>query len=159
MASQETVTQGHKKTALSLIIAAVVLDLAFDLVKGNGPRMFWFAWTGHNFTPPVYNAQGELEWDGKLYLSTYIYDFCAHLSIICRALAVWLYPMRRLFLIMAGFEFLDMLDYGITHNSTWVTLDRIIPDYPIDLEFGFFKSIAVIGFTIREFYGVSSGIR
>lgn len=137
----------------------MILDLVFDLVQGNGPRMFWFSWTGHNFTPPTYKPNGELEWDGKLYLSTYLYHFAAHGSIILRALAVWLYPLRRLFLIMAGFEFLDMIDYGITYNTTWITLDQIIPNHAIALEFSFFKSLAVIAFTIREFYGTTDRLR
>lgn len=153
------VTRSHK-AALILIICAVCFDLAFDLVPGNGPRRSWFAWTGHDFTPPVYNEQtGELEWDGKLYLATVLYYGFGHLSLICYFISAYLMPTRRMFLLLAGFEIADLVEYAITYNSTYVSLDQVIPPIVIPIEFGLFKSLGVILFTIREFYGISGRLR
>lgn len=135
------------KLAFWLIVGSVVMNLAFDVYQGNGPRVEWFAWTGHDFTPPTH------DWDGLLFVKTILYDACGHISIFLMLLAAYVSPTRRIFKVMAWFEIFDLIDYAITRNTPYVTFDKIIPDIDIPVEFGLFKAVGIILFSISQFYG------
>jgi hypothetical protein len=153
LASLTTAILSHRKElAVWLIIAGVMVDLLFDVIE-NGPRANRFCWTGHCFVTPTDT------WDGKWYLSTYIYYFGEHGSRILFFMAAFLSPTRRIFLILAGFEFCDMIEYAITANSTWMELDKVrlfSMDAVFKLDFNLFKSAGIILFCMRELYGSSS---
>lgn len=138
-------TRNHK-TGLWIIIISAGVDLLFDLVPSQGPRVEWFAWTGHDFTPPTE------KWDGLLYVATIIYHACAHISIMGLFIAAYFIPTRGIFMILAGIEFLDLIDYAITYNQPYTVLDKVIPGYPVPIEFSLFKTLAIVLFVSREFY-------
>lgn len=155
MASPVAEIRNHN-LALSLIVAAALIDLVFDVAPNTfGEKRFWFCWTGHCFTKPTYDQYGEQTWDGKLYLSTVLYYGCEHISLILILWAAYLRPAKRIFLIRGGIEFLDLVEYGITYNTTYVTLDHIYGNITIPIEFGLFKTLAIVLFVMREYYGRS----
>lgn len=144
----EILSRKHE-LAIWLIIAGVLVDLLFDVIE-NGPRANRFCWTGHCF------VTATKDWDGKWFLSTYIYYFGEHASRILFFIAAWLCPTRKIFLILAGFEFCDMIEYAITANSTWLELDKVkllSMDAVFKLDFNLFKSGGIILFCMRELYG------
>lgn len=75
--------------------------------------------------------------------------------------AAYLIPTRGIFMTLAGIEFFDFIDYGITYNQPYTALDQIIPGYTIPVEFSLFKTLAIILFVSREFYkhGNNTGLR
>lgn len=146
-------TRAHKN-GLWLIIISALVELVFDLIPNQGPRVKWFAWTGHDFTPAT------PQWDGMLYVATIIYYACEHLAIVGRFVAAAWIPTKRIFMILAGIEFLDLIDYAITYNQPWVVLDQLFVGFPVPIEFSLFKTLGIIIFVQRQFriYGHNSDV-
>lgn len=123
---------------LSIIAGAYMVDLVFDLVPGDANRYDFF---------PFFDGYGA--WDGRMTLQNYVYGYCQHVFLIMIFQAVYLHTNRKFWELLMWLEFVDMIFYALCYNHTIFTI------FGHSIEFNYFKFVAVLYFTHRE-YGTSS---
>lgn len=104
-------TQGRIILIYGLLIFSVMVMVLYtigrDNISGMGQRKDFFSWTGHSFIQPT------AEWDGKLYVSSYVYNYCVNISAMCVFYAAWLASGFRIFNVMLWLTLGKIIDYAI----------------------------------------------
>lgn len=85
----------------------VLYTISRDHISGMANRYDFFSWTGYQFVKPT-----EV-WDGKLYLSSYVYNYCVSLSVMCVLYSAYLASGFRIFNVAFWLTLGKIFDYAI----------------------------------------------
>lgn len=115
-----------------------MIDVLFDVVPKEGPELDFF---------PLFDGYGN--WNGKMTLHNYVYGYCQHVFLIMIFHAVYVHTGRKYWEWLMWLEVVDSIDYAIHYNHTIFHL------FGHGIDFNYFKFLAVLYFTHRE-YGTTS---
>lgn len=117
-----------------LICGAYVVDVLFDLLPPDGDQYSFF---------PFFHGYGD--WDGKMTLQYYVYGYCQYVFLIMMFHAVYMHTGRKFWEWLMWLEVVDMVNYATFYNHTLFTA------FGHSIEFNYFKFVAVVYLTHREY--------
>lgn len=123
-----------KERIVWLICGAYLVDVLFDLIPAGGPQYSFF---------PFFHGYGD--WDGKMTLQYYVYGYCQHLFLIIMLHAVYVHTGRKYWEWLMWLEVVEVVLYAAYYSHT------ILRIYSHGIEFNYFKFMAVLYLTHREY--------
>lgn len=120
---------------LALFVGAYFVDLLFDAAHyGSQEKKSFF---------PFFH--GFEDWDGKMTLENYVYGYAINVYRMMMFRVFYQVSGREFFMNMVVIEFMDLVDYMLIYNHTWINVKGI------DFEFNYIKLGLIVYLSWREF--------
>lgn len=139
----------NRRVILAIVFVSYLFGVFFTLFEFDGQTVKkWH---------PFYNGityQDGTHWNGHVSDAVFWYglmEMAVKASVfLAAALAIWLKIDTRIFLVCLGVEFMDAVDYYLTRNGPWFTLDHFLIFNNWEFEFNYVKILIIFLFVSRE---------
>lgn len=139
----------NRKVILFIVCASYLFGVVFTLFEFDAYNVK--KW--HPYYEGITYQNGE-HWDGRVSDAVFWYGFMEMVvkaSIFLAAgLAIWLKIRTRIFWVCLPLEVLDMIDYRLTRNGPWFTLDHFLIFDNWEFEFNYVKILIIFLFSASE---------